>query len=89
MVGLGELFGESVDDVARRPRPMVVPLLLDLATFAFAALLLALVLNSPGLAADPRGFGFFHFGIPRGLPSLGDVLAPLAPEALRPPEGLL
>ena len=89
MEGVGELFGESVDDVVRRPRPVVVPLLLDLVTFGFAAALLTLVLQSPSLVADPRGVGAFQFGIPRGLPSLGDVLAPLAPAALVEEEGLL
>lgn len=70
--GIGELFGESVDAVIRRPAPAAVPLLVDAAAF----LALLLVVEAVGLGADrlPYDRAAFGFGITSALPSLADTL---------------
>lgn len=76
MEGVGELFGRSVDAVLRRPRAMLVPLLIDVGVLLLGT---ALFLSLAGRAfLFPQGYRLPNFpvAVPHALPTVGDVMGP-------------
>lgn len=71
--GIGDLFGQAVDAVIRRPLPAVLPLLVDGGAFLLGLLALAF-LGLPAVEGAAYGRADFGFGISTALPSLADTL---------------
>ncbi len=86
MEGVGEVFGQCVDDVIRRPISALVPLLQDATLFGIVALaargLPTLNLGPYHVGRDPE----YPFAIPGALPSITDLFD--VPRALVSPIGL-
>lgn len=73
---MGELFGQSVDAVLRRPRAIVPPLLVDVAVLALGTLLFLGIAGVQLLF--PQGYRLpdFPVAVPHALPTVGDVMGP-------------
>lgn len=74
--GVGELFGRSVDAVLRRPRSVVVPLLIDLAYLVLGTALFAMVANVELLFPQGYRLPLFPVAVPHALPTVGDIVGP-------------
>lgn len=76
MEGVGELFGRSVDALLRRPRPSLVPFIVDLATI-LGGTLLFLAFAGVNLLF-PQGYRLprLPVAVPHALPTVGDVMGP-------------
>ncbi|HWH08833.1 MAG TPA: hypothetical protein VNX21_06500 [Candidatus Thermoplasmatota archaeon] len=76
MEGVGELFGQSVDAVLRRPRAVVPPFLVDVAALALGTLLFVAIAQVSLLF--PQGYRLpdFPVAVPHALPTVGDVMGP-------------
>lgn len=76
MEGVGELFGQSVDAVLRKPRAVVPPLLVDVAILAVGTLLFLAIAGVQLLF--PQGYRLpdFPVAVPHALPTVGDVMGP-------------
>ena len=76
MDGVGELFGQSVDAVLRRPRAALVPFVVDVVFLAVGTTLF-LWLAGESLFF-PQGYRLpnFPMAVPHALPTVGDVMGP-------------
>ncbi|MHB8585396.1 MAG: hypothetical protein ACYDDF_06115 [Thermoplasmatota archaeon] len=74
--GIGEMFGQTVDTVRRRPIVAIVPLLMDVGAFLIALLVVAAI--DPSTIDNAYGHAVFGFGISTGLPSLVDTFDVIA-----------
>jgi len=76
MHGVGELFGQSVDAVLRKPRAIVVPFLVDVAMLGLGTLLFWYVATVSLLF--PQGYRLpdFPVAVPHALPTVGDIMGP-------------
>lgn len=76
MQGVGELFGQSVDQVLRRPRGILPPLLVDVAVLIMGTLLFVAIAGVELLF--PQGYRLPNFpvAVPHALPTVGDVMGP-------------
>ena len=76
MHGVGELFGQSVDQVLRRPRGVVPPFLVDVAVMGLGTLLFLSIAGVELLF--PQGYRLpdFPVAVPHALPTVGDVIGP-------------
>ena len=76
MEGVGELFGQSVDAVLRRPRAVLPPFLVDVAALALGTLLFLGIAGVQLLF--PQGYRLpdFPVAVPHALPTVGDVMGP-------------
>lgn len=72
----GELFGQSFDAVYRRPRAVLVPLLVDVGVLALGAVLFVAVADAS--IQFPQGYRLPNLpvAVPHALPTVGDVLGP-------------
>jgi hypothetical protein len=73
---VGEVFGQSVDAVLRRPRAMVVPFLADLVTLALGTLLFVTLAGERLLFPQGYRLPSFPVAVPHALPTVGDIMGP-------------
>lgn len=76
MQGVGELFGQSVDAVLRRPRTVLVPFLIDVSMLALGTVLFVAIAGVSLLF--PQGYRLPNFpvAVPHALPTVGDIMGP-------------
>lgn len=76
MHGVGELFGQSVDAVLRKPRAALVALAVDIVWLAGGTLLFVTLANDT--LAFPQGYRLPNFpvAVPHALSTVGDVMGP-------------
>jgi len=74
--GIGEQFGRAIDGVLRRPRPALVPILVDLAFLLLGSALFFFLAHERILF--PQGYRLPNFAVavPHALPTVGDVVGP-------------
>lgn len=73
---MGELFGQSVDAVLRRPRGIIPPFLVDVAVLVLGTILFLSIAKVTLLF--PQGYRLPNFpvAVPHALPTVGDVIGP-------------
>lgn len=76
MEGVGELFGRSVDAVLRRPRAVLVPLLIDLGYLLLGTALFFSLAHVELLFPQGYRLPLFPVAVPHALPTVGDVMGP-------------
>lgn len=76
MEGVGELFGQSVDAVLRRPRAIIPPFLVDIGVLILGTFLFLTIAGVTLLF--PQGYRLPNFpvAVPHALPTVGDVMGP-------------